>query len=72
MGFFKTLEKQGHESARAFYLEAWNGNSSFSYDRIERGTVFIDSTTVSILGGIQPGPLARYIRDCASGLHDDG
>ncbi|MGI9076842.1 MAG: DUF3987 domain-containing protein [Gemmatimonadaceae bacterium] len=36
-GFLKSLDKEGHESARAFYLEAWNGTGSFTYDRIGRG-----------------------------------
>jgi putative DNA primase/helicase len=72
MGFLKTLEKQGHEGDRAFYLESWNGTGSYSYDRIGRGSLFIPSNTVSILGGIQPGKLAAYIRGAGSGENDDG
>jgi putative DNA primase/helicase len=72
MGFLRNLEKQGRESDRAFYLEAWNGNGSFTYDRIGRGTIFIPSATVSILGGIQPGRLASYLRSTATGANDDG
>ena len=72
MGFLKGLEKQGHEGDRAFYLEGWNGNGSYSYDRIGRGSLFIPSNTVSILGGIQPGRLSAYIRGFGSGENDDG
>ena len=72
MGFLKGLERQGHEGDRAFYLEAWNGTGSYSYDRIGRGSLFIPSNTVSILGGIQPGKLAAYIRRAGSGENDDG
>ncbi|HKM53675.1 MAG TPA: YfjI family protein [Isosphaeraceae bacterium] len=72
MGFLMSLEKQGHEGDRAFYLESWNGGGSYSYDRINRGSLFIPSNTVSILGGIQPGKLAAYIRDAGSGDKDDG
>lgn len=72
MGFLRSLEKQGRESDRAFYLEAWDGAKSFVYDRIARGTVFIPSTTISVLGGIQPGRLAAYIRSTASGDNNDG
>ncbi len=72
MGFLKGLERQGHEGDRAFYLEAWNGTGSYSYDRIGRGSLFIPSNTVSVLGGIQPGRLAAYIRDAGSGENDDG
>ena len=38
-GFLMSLEKDGHETARAFYLEGWNGGGSFTLDRIGRGTV---------------------------------
>jgi putative DNA primase/helicase len=72
VGFLRMLEKQGHENDRAFYLESWNGDKSYCYDRIGRGHIFIPSTTVSILGGIQPGRLSAYIRETASGVNDDG
>jgi len=60
-GFLYGLERDGQESARAFYLEAWNGTDGFTYDRISRGTVRIDSAIVSIIGCIQPGPLMAYL-----------
>jgi putative DNA primase/helicase len=67
-GFLAGLEKQGHEQDRAFYLEAWNGTShGFSYDRIQRGQVYIESPCISLLGGIQPGPLIRYVSDAIRG-----
>jgi hypothetical protein len=71
-GFFRTLDMQGHESDRSFYLEAWNGTGSFTYDRIGRGTVHIEAVCLSILGGIQPGPLAAYLRGMTNGAGDDG
>jgi hypothetical protein len=71
-GFLRTLDKQGHESDRAFYLEAWNGTGTFTYDRIGRGTVHIPAVCLSILGGIQPGPLASYVRHAIRGEGDDG
>jgi hypothetical protein len=72
MGFFRTLERQGHEADRAFYLEGWNGTGGYGCDRIGRGSIHIDAVTISILGGCQPGVLASYIRAMASGDHDDG
>lgn len=60
-GWLRSLEKQGHEADRAFYLEAWNGTGSFDVDRISRGTLHIPGLCLSILGGIQPGPLASYV-----------
>ncbi len=59
-GFLMSLEKEGHEQDRAFYLEAWNGNGKYTYDRIGRGTIHIDALCLSILGGIQPDRLSSY------------
>lgn len=70
-GFFRGLERQGHEADRAFYLEAWNGSGSFTYDRIGRGTVHVPAACVSILGSIQPGPLSQIVRGMRGG-GDDG
>ena len=72
-GFLRTLDKEGHEGDRAFYLEAWNGDGGFIADRIGRGTVDIEGACVAVLGGIQPGPLAGYLRDAIrGGALDDG
>jgi putative DNA primase/helicase len=73
VGLLRSLEKEGQESARGFYLEAWNGKGSYTYDRIGRGTVRIRAAIVSILGSIQPGPLHLYLIAAAhSGKGDDG
>ena len=71
-GFLRAFEKQGHETDRAFYLEAWNGNGNFTYDRIGRGTVHIAGVCLSIFGTIQPAPFARYIRAASTGEDADG
>lgn len=72
-GWLRSLDREGHEADRAFYLEAWGGGGSYTYDRIGRGTLRIQNVTVSILGGIQPGPLSQYLRNTlAGGLADDG
>ena len=63
MGWLRSLDKVGRESDRAFYLEAWNGNGSHEVDRIGRGSVHVPALCVSILGGIQPGPLTKYVSD---------
>jgi putative DNA primase/helicase len=70
MGFLRSLDKQGRESDRAFYLESWSGTGGFIYDRIGRGTLHIPSVCISIFGTIQPGPLARYVRAAASEDND--
>lgn len=72
-GFLRGLDKPGQEGNRAFYLESWNGNGRFTYDRIGRGTLDIAAACVSLLGGIQPGPLSEYLRKLsAGGAGDDG
>ena len=73
IGFLRSLDKEGQEGARAFYLEAWNGSGRYTYDRIGRGTIDIEAATVSIIGAIQPGPLGGYLREAArNGRGDDG
>lgn len=73
VGWLRTLDREGHESDRAFYLEAWNGKGDFTYDRIGRGTLHIETVTLSVLGGIQPGPLSVYLSAVLSGGQgDDG
>ncbi len=72
-GWLNSLDKYGHEGDRAFYLESWNGNGSFSVDRITRGTLHIPALCLSVIGGIQPGPLSSYIHQASmGGIGDDG
>ncbi len=73
VGFLRNLDKEGRESDRAFYLEAWDGKQRFTYDRIGRGTVEIESAIVSVIGSIQPGMIEAYVRNAVDGgLGDDG
>ena len=73
VGFLRSLDKEGREDSRAFFLEAWNGTGDFTSDRIGRGTVRIEAITVSIIGAIQPGPVSDYLRQAVrSGVGDDG
>jgi len=72
-GWLKSMDKSGREGDREFYLEAWNGDGRFTYDRIGRGTLHIDALTLSVLGTIQPGKLKSYIDGAmAGGYGDDG
>jgi hypothetical protein len=66
-GWLRTLDREGHENDRAFYLESWNGSGSYTYDRIGRGTLSVESACISILGGIQPGPLNDYLASTLMG-----
>jgi hypothetical protein len=73
VGWLLSLEREGREGSRQFFLESWNGDGRFTFDRIGRGTVEIEAAAVSVFGGIQPGPLADYLRSAArGGTGDDG
>jgi Protein of unknown function (DUF3987) len=72
VGFLRGLDREGHESDRAIYLEMWNGTGSFTSDRIQRGTVRTPAV-LSILGGIQPDLLTAYVREAVrAGQGADG
>lgn len=73
-GLLRSLDKEGQEGARAFYLQGFDGNQGYTFDRIMRGQYrHIDAVCIAMLGGIQPGKLQSYIRDAVSGgSGDDG
>jgi hypothetical protein len=71
-GFLAKMESEEFQSDRAFYLEAFNGDGPFTYDRIGRGTIHIENCTLSIIGGVQPSRIAPLVRGAMSGSSDDG
>jgi putative DNA primase/helicase len=72
-GWLAGLERQGREQERAFYLECWSGNSSFTIDRIARGSVHVPHACISLFGGIQPARLRSYLADALrDGPTNDG
>ncbi len=71
-GWLSKLAKEEHQGDRAFYLECFDGNSQFTYDRIGRGTIEIKYCTLAVIGGIQPTKIARLVREAMTGIADDG
>jgi len=71
-GFLSRMEREEYQSERAFYLDAYNGDGQFTYDRIGRGTIHIQNATLSMIGGIQPSRIAPLIANALSGKGDDG
>jgi hypothetical protein len=71
-GFLARMESEEHQSERAFYLEAFNGDGQFTYDRIGRGTTHIEHCTLSIIGGVQPSRIAPIVRGAMTGASNDG
>ena len=72
-GHFASLDSKGRETDRAFYLECWSGDQSYTVDRILRGTVRAMKICLSLFGGIQPGRLRPYLLGAIlGGEGDDG
>ena len=72
-GWWSTLDRAGREGERAFCLQAWNGDTAHTIDRIGRGTIHVDACCMSMLGGIQPGRLRSYLADALyDGPSNDG
>ncbi|MDO9213448.1 MAG: DUF3987 domain-containing protein [Methylococcales bacterium] len=72
-GFFKTINREDRSNDRAFYVEAFDGKSSYTFDRIGRGTIDIASVCVAMLGNIQPSVLNPHLMHAIKGgANDDG
>tara|TARA_R110000822_G_scaffold60287_2_gene150159 strand:- start:16171 stop:18462 length:2292 start_codon:yes stop_codon:yes gene_type:complete len=73
-GLLKQLDKDGQEGARSFYLQGYDGNQGYTFDRIGRGkNLHIPAVCLAMLGSIQPGKLQSYVYDAVSGNGgDDG
>jgi putative DNA primase/helicase len=72
-GWWSTLDRAGREGERAFCLQAWNGDTGHTIDRIGRGTIHVEACCMSMLGGIQPGRLRSYLADALEdGPSNDG
>jgi putative DNA primase/helicase len=71
--WFASLDKQGREQERGFFLTAWNGDCGYTIDRIARGCIHVPNVCVSLFGLIQPARLQSYLSGViAGGPNDDG
>lgn len=72
-GWLNSFQKKGRENDRPFFLEGWSAKQGFEIDRIGREAPHIEAVCISILGGIQPGPISQYIHSAIKGgMGDDG
>jgi putative DNA primase/helicase len=62
-GWLAGLERQGREQERTFFLESHSGDSPYTLDRVQRGSIHAPYCCVSLFGGIQPTGLGRYLTD---------
>lgn len=73
VGLLKSLDKEGNEGARGFFLTAWSGLDSYTFDRIGRGlNRRIDACCLSLLGSIQPAVIGGYLRQAVEASGGDG
>jgi putative DNA primase/helicase len=74
VSLIKGLDREDQSEARGFYLEGWNGDGDYTFDRIGRGmNLYIPSLCISMLGGTQPGKISEYVRHAVKGgTGDDG
>lgn len=66
-GWLRSLERDDRKTDREFYLESWNGLNPYIYDRIGRGTLHIPALCTSIVGGIQPAKLDKFVGEALDG-----
>lgn len=67
MGWLSQLGKQGREGEQQFFMQGWDGESSYTADRVGRGTVHVPHVCLSVIGTTQPGPLRQYFADAMRG-----
>ena len=72
-GLLCSMDRQGQEGARGFYLTGYDGNQGHPVDRIGRGHSHVPRVCMAMLGGIHPGKVQSYVREAVNGgAGDDG
>lgn len=68
---FADLDNPEKATARGVFLTGWGGTDSYTFDRIQRGTIRVPAVNLSLCGTTQPSRLAAYMRDSIKRF-DDG
>jgi hypothetical protein len=68
------LDREDHVDERSFYLTGWNGDSTYTFDRIGRGlNQAVERVCLSVLGSTQPARISPYLaRTIRGGQGGDG
>jgi len=69
-GLLNRWEKDEHQDERAYYLEGFNGDGSYTDSKIGRGVTHAKNICISVLGGLQPDKLNRYLAQTLDGNND--
>ncbi|MBT9096405.1 DUF3987 domain-containing protein [Methylovulum psychrotolerans] len=70
MGLLAGWDREDKADERAYFLEGWNGNGSYTDFKIMRGLTDAKNVCISLLGGIQPDKLKRYLYHALQGNND--
>lgn len=70
MGLLSKWDRDDGADERAYFLEGWNGNGSYTDFKIGRGLTDAKNICISLLGGIQPDKLKRYLYQALQGNND--
>lgn len=71
-GWLKSLEADYDKSSRPFFLELWAGAINYELARVDGREIQLTSGTLSIIGGVQPSKLQRYVTEAYSFDNSDG
>jgi hypothetical protein len=69
-GLLVKWDREDGADERAYFLEGWNGNGSYTDCKIGRGITDAKQVCISLLGGIQPDKLKRYLYQAMQGNND--
>jgi putative DNA primase/helicase len=74
VSLLSSLDQEERASEKGFYLTGWNGDSSYTFDRIGRGLhLNVECVCLSMLGSTQPGRISDYLSQAVrGGRGDDG
>ncbi|MCX7100549.1 MAG: DUF3987 domain-containing protein, partial [Methylobacter sp.] len=69
-GLLAKWDREDGADERAYFLEGWNGNGSYTDCKIGRGVTEAKQICISLLGGIQPDKLIKYLHQAQRGGND--
>lgn len=69
-GLLVKLDGDDGAEERAYLLEGWNGDGSYTDVKIGRGLTEAKNICISLLGGIQPDKLKRFLYQAVKGNND--
>ncbi len=69
-GLLAKWDREDGQDERAYFLEGWNGNGTYTDFKIGRGLTEAGNICISLLGGIQPDKLKRYLYQAMKGSND--